>query len=172
MGVISRVLLYISCFFIGLIVLITGIEMVGRKLPTGSPIAGSYELGALMLFIVFHTAFSHTEVVNRHIEVDSITSRLPRSVRDIVVATMLLIVVVFSALSAWSLIQFGIFLTISGKVIQTYPILTGPLYVFGGLCWILFMMLSLGRLLILLGDAVKSQAVIANTDTDVITGGV
>ena len=91
------------------------------------PIPGGIEMVGFLGVIVIAFSIAHTQVLHGHIEVEFVTTRLPKLAQKIIACIVYLFGTALFAVLAWTSFNYGHSLQVAGEVSMTQDI---PLYPF------------------------------------------
>jgi len=104
-------------------------DIIGAKLFKW-PIPGGIEMVGFLGVVVIAFAIAHTQVMRGHIEVEFLTTRLPKTAQKIVAGFVYLLGMALFALLAWRSYDFAHALQVKGEVSMTQEISFYP-FVYG-----------------------------------------
>jgi TRAP-type transport system small permease protein len=90
----------IGASIIGLMMLVTVIDVGGRRL-FNSPLLGSMDLTTLMMVIVVFFSIAHTELKKGHITIDLIVPKLPVRVQNFIMSIMYFLSLIIFGWMTW-----------------------------------------------------------------------
>jgi len=135
-----------------LMVLITGIDVVGAKLFTWR-LLGALDIVMLSQIVAIAFAAACTLIVGRHVRVEFLVSRLPQRVQAVIDSIVSILGLGLFILIIWRLIALGYSFQTAGEATATIYI---PLYPFAyGIAFA-----SIPVCLVFIADLVKSLAVV------------
>lgn len=101
----NKYLTYIGMALVFLLMLLTVVDVVGRKLvgviPGFQPVPGSYELTEFMLLAIVYSALGYAQVKGDHISIDVLTSRFPPRARNILDTVVYLVSAAMAVVLSW-----------------------------------------------------------------------
>jgi len=111
------------------------------------PIPGGIELVGFLGVVVIAFSIAHTQALRGHIEVEFLTSRLPRRAQRAISCVVYVLGMGLFAILAWTSIDYGYDLQASGEVSMTQGIPFYP-FVYGiSLCCISVVLVLMAQLL-------------------------
>ena len=122
----SRIMSQISSVILFLMMILTIVDVVLRKLASKS-ILGTVELTEFMLVILVFFALAQTEVLDGHVKVDLIMSRFSERVQGLMDMITQFVCFVLSLLITWSSLVYSEKMRLSQEVTQDLLI---PIYPF------------------------------------------
>jgi TRAP-type C4-dicarboxylate transport system permease small subunit len=130
--VLSKWLNYFAGAALVLMLTLVIADVVGAKV-FHTPLPGGIELTAFLGVIVIGFAIAQTQVMRRHIEVEFLVLRLPRTAQRAIASTIYPLAILLFALIAWKSFEFGRTVQSSGEVSMTqglpfYPLLYGTAF--------------------------------------------
>lgn len=80
---VTRYLNIIGLVFLSLMMCLTAVDVIGRYI-FNRPITGALELTEFMMAVVVAFGLSYTQVKKGHVNVDVVTSKLPKKVQEVI----------------------------------------------------------------------------------------
>lgn len=104
-GKLSSFLGAVGAGILVVLMLITGIDVVGRYL-FHRPLPGAYELSELAMAMVVLLGWAYNQAVKGHVDIDLLYNRLPRSIQNIIDFLIPLLGLTLFVFIAWQAINF------------------------------------------------------------------
>lgn len=101
-GIYNKVLIYISCTILFLLMFLTLFDVIGRSF-FNSPIKGTYELTGFALAIMVFFSLGAAQIKGDHIEIDFLTKKFSKKVQYYWNAFIYIILSVVVVLTSWQL---------------------------------------------------------------------
>ncbi len=146
LGPTTRVIGAVGAGIIGLMMLVTVIDVGGRRL-FNTPLLGSMDLTILMMVIVVFFSIAHTELKKGHITIDLIVPRLRIKAQSIINSIMYLFFLIIFAWMTWRIFLSALDLWRNHTVSATLEIPVFPFMFIATLGCALLSLLVLAHLL-------------------------
>lgn len=97
----------IGSIFIMVAMFVTVADVIGRRF-FNSPVPGSYEISAMLLVIVVFSTITYCELLNGHVTIDLLVSRLAQKTQNIVNIFVYVLFLATYAILTWRLFVYAV----------------------------------------------------------------
>lgn len=109
------------------LVLLTGLAVANMVLRlVGAPLQGSYELIGFCAAVSAALAFSYSQIRRDHIIVDIVTSKLSKTVNNILDKLNYMVSMTFFGIVAWQVYLYGVKIFVTGELSETLKVIFYP----------------------------------------------